>query len=289
MPTVVTHHAPDLDAVASIWLITRFLPNWQNAEAQFVPAGETLNKQIADSDAGVLHVDTGLGMLDHHQSDEDTCAAKKTYEYVKREKNKGRDPRVRKDENGQWQDEALERICEVVTFFDHFKEATLPDANADYHIFDAISIIDGLKNIYEEDDQKIVDMGMVMLDAVYRLMKEKVWAEEIIDKEGIRFATPWGKGIAFETLNDAVLKVSQKMGFVVAVRKDPKKGYVRIKGTPNTNVDFTQAFESLRIKDPVATWYLHPSKKILLNGTTKNPDMKPTTLSLNDIIKVLEK
>jgi hypothetical protein len=40
--------------------------------------------------------------------------------------------------------------------------------------------------------------------------------------------------------------------------------------------------------DPQATWFLHVSKKMLLNGSPKNPKMKPTKLPLNDIIEVLK-
>lgn len=290
MFTIVTHHSPDLDAITSTWLLIRFLPNWQQVQVKFVPAGKTLDGQIPESDQKVLHVDTGFGMLDHHQSDEDTCAAKKVYEYIKKElNNEKRDSRFRGNDSSVWEDEALERICDVVNFYDHFREAKLPDATADYHMMDGANVIDGLKSIYQDDDHKIVEIGMIMLDAIYKLFKERVWAEEIIDHEAVHFETPCGKGIGFETINDAVLKVSQKMGYVVAVRKDSKKGYVRIKGAPETAVDFTKAYEVLKEKDPEATWFLHSSKKILLNGTTKNPDMKPTKLSLSDIIEVLKK
>ena len=41
--------------------------------------------------------------------------------------------------------------------------------------------------------------------------------------------------------------------------------------------------------DPKATWFLHIGKKMLLNGSVKNPKMRPTKLELGDIIKVLEK
>ena len=43
-----------------------------------------------------------------------------------------------------------------------------------------------------------------------RLCKNKVWAEIEIDKNGIEFETRWGKGIAFETVNDEVIHVSQR-------------------------------------------------------------------------------
>ncbi len=275
--TIVTHHAPDLDAICAVWLIKRFLPNWQEASVAFVPAGETLNKEPVDSDLHVMHVDTGLGWFDHHQSNEDTCASIKVYQYLKSEI----------DKSGRWEDEALERMSEVVNFYDHFREVSIPDTTADYHLFDVINILDGLKNEFDDNDQKLIDAGFLILDGVYKAFKERIWAEEIM-KEGVEFATQWGKGIAFETLNDAVLKFAQKSRFVVAIRKDPKKAYVRIKGMPETEVDFTQIYKKLLKKDPDATWYLHPSKKILLNGTTKNPDMKPTKLSLNDIIKIIK-
>ena len=279
MFTIVTHKTPDLDAICAAWLIKRFLPNWQEAELAYVAAGKTLRNELVDSNAHVWHVDTGSGKLDHHQSDADTCAAKKGYEYLQTEISHGQ----------IWEDEALARIVEVVNFFDHFKEVTLPNPNADIHVFQAVAIIDGFKVLYPENDQQIVDYGFAILDAIYKVMQEKVWAEKIIETDGIQFASGWGKGIAFETLNDSVLKVSQKMGYQVVVRKDPHKKYIRIKGMPETVIDFTGAYETLKKLDPEATWYLHPSKKILLNGTTKNPDMRPTKLTLNEIIEVLKK
>ncbi|MBI3070087.1 MAG: hypothetical protein HYY87_02170 [Candidatus Levybacteria bacterium] len=89
------------------------------------------------------------------------------------------------------------------------------------------------------------------------------------------------------------------MGYAVVVRKDPRKGYVRIKARPsetrssklevrNEDINLTLTYEKLRKMDPGATWFLHISKKMLLNGTVKNPKMKPTRLSLEEIIKVLE-
>ena len=44
MKIIVTHAAPDLDAVTSVWLIKRFLQGWNEAEVRFVPAGQRLNQ-----------------------------------------------------------------------------------------------------------------------------------------------------------------------------------------------------------------------------------------------------
>ena len=268
-----------MDAVTSVWLIKRFLPNWQDANIAFVPAGETLNKEIADSDSHILHVDTGFGILDHHQSDAYTCAAKKTYEYLQQ--------KINRDES--WKDEAIERMVEVVNFYDHFREVTIADIMADYHVFDLVSIFDGIKSAYTDDNAKIINFGLEILDMVYKVMQERVWAEEVLEREGTEFVSNWGKAIAFETINDTVLKLAQKKGYILVVRKDPKKGYIRIKGNPLSKVDLTEKFKIFQKSDPHATWYLHPSKKLLLNGSTRNPNMKPTKLKLNQIIKILQK
>ena len=42
MKIIVTHNSPDWDAITAVWLIKRFLPNWENAEVQFVPAGDRI-------------------------------------------------------------------------------------------------------------------------------------------------------------------------------------------------------------------------------------------------------
>lgn len=278
MKTIVTHKTPDLDAVTSVWLIKKFLPNWQDAEVEFVPAGKTLRDEIADSDPHILHVDTGFGMLDHHQANDYTCAAKKAYEYI----------RNQKAIFHEWSDEALERIVEVVTWYDHFRNCLLDDANADYHVFEAASIIDGFKMTHHDNDHKILELSYELLDAIYKMMQNRVWAENILEKELVPFTTQWGKAAGFETTNDEVLEVAQKSGYRVVIRKDPKKGYVRIKGTPGTGVDFTAAYEKLKQLDKEATWFLHSSKKMLLNGSTNNPDMRPTKLKLSHIINVIK-
>ena len=82
--------SPDLDAITSIWLVKKFLPDWKDANLKFVSAGERLdgfdNKTQAVETNGqdeVIHVDTGLGALDHHQFDsQDICAASLTWKYV---------------------------------------------------------------------------------------------------------------------------------------------------------------------------------------------------------------
>jgi len=124
-----------------------------------------------------------------------------------------------------------------------------------------------------------------------KFIENRIWAENEIEEKGVKFETKWGKGLGLETINDTVVKLAQLMGYVVVVRKDPRKGYVRIKARPDEigkkGLDLTLVSEKLKKMDPQATWFLHVSGKMLLNGTPKNPKMKPSKLSLQEIIEVL--
>lgn len=248
----------------------------------FVAAGKTFNNDIVDSDPNILHVDTGLGILDHHQTDEDTCAATRTMEYIQRTKNS-------RDKKGKFPDEALERLVDVVNDIDHFREVYYPNPTADFYDFLLVSILDGLKLLYPDDHSKLVEFSMLALDGIYKNFQNKVWAEKEIKEQGMEFKTKWGKGIGIETINDEVVRLGQKLGFTVVVRKDPKKGYIRIKALPESKADLTSCYNIYRKKDKEATWYLHAGRKMVLNGSMKNPECKPTKLTLREIIEVLKK
>lgn len=301
---------PDLDAVGAVWAIKRFLPNWEEAKVQFVPAGERWNgverlshvandalpagRQGRQSPATtviekigsdeVIHVDTGLGLLDHHQtSDETTCAAKRTWQWVMEERSEGKEKVERL---------AGDRLMDVICDIDHFKEVFWPDPTSDRYEITVARVLDGLKLIEKDDDRKIIELGLICLDSLFRAFENKVWAERELKEKGVEFQSRWGKGIGVETFNDDVVHLSQRMGYRIAVRKDPKKGYIRIKARPEhegmNSIDLTPAYEKLKEMDPNATWFLHVSKRMLLNGTTKNPKMKPTKLTLSEIIEVLK-
>lgn len=298
MKYIVTHTSPDMDAITSVWLIKKFLPGWEKAGVEFIPAGEAIGRT---AQAGlkltdpiekmgrnlVIQVDTGLGPLDHHQTESDkVCAATLTFDYV-----------VKKMEEsvpvvGKEKLEALQRMVNVVLEDDHFKEIFRSDILSDYHEFSLSGVLDGLRLEKPDQDGFYLDFVTQALDALLHQFENRIWAEKEIKENGVEFDTRFGKGIGFEVINDSVIKLAQKMGYCVVVRKDPRKGYVRIKGRPagpsEKAIDLTLAYEKLRKIDPGATWFLHVSKKMLLNGTVKNPKMKPTKLSLNDIIEVLK-
>lgn len=294
---VVTHASPDWDAITSVWLIKRFLPNWENAKVVFVPAGERVKGSRANEtgeviekigDDEVVHVDTGMGPLDHHQTDDmAVCGASRTWDYVK-EKHDGSERWLTKAD-------AIERIVNIIVAIDHFQEVYWADANADYQEFSLLGLLEGLKYQKPGEDEFYLLFCMEALDAIVYDFENKAWAEKEIKEKGVEFETKYGKGIGVETMNDTVLKLAQKMGYTVVIRKDPRSGFVRIKTLPvhagsreEKSPDFTLTYAKLSKMDPDATWYLHVSKKMLLNGTTKNPNMVPTHLSLQQIIDVVK-
>jgi hypothetical protein len=277
MKTIVTHIGPDLDACASVWLIKTFLPEWEEANIAFVPAGTTLEGMAPDSDEDVMHVDTGFGAFDHHQTDEDTCAALRVYEYL-------RDQRFIQLKDR----EPLERLLHVVNDIDHFREVFFPNPTADFWDISLPAVIDGWRVLFSDNQMKLVDMVMTNLDGAYKMFQNKVWAEKEIQEKAIIFETRWGKAFGIETLNDETVHYGQKMGYALVMRKDPKKGYLRIKAIPRPEIDLTNIYDELQRNDPNATWFLHASKHMILNGSAKNPDMRPTTLSLEKIVEIIK-
>lgn len=300
MKRIVVHASPDWDAITSVWLLKRYLPGWNEAIVSYVPAGtayqKTNPKVLKDpieklGDEEIIHADTGLGPLDHHQtSEQNVCAASRTWDYVKQQI--GSHQQQPMSERMEFKEEAIGRMVKVVVGIDHFKEVFWDNATADYHEFSLIGLLEGLKLQKPGQDDLYTAFGMECLDASLHNFENRIWAEKEIKENGHNFETKWGKGIGFETINDDVIKLSQKMGYSIVLRKDPRKGYVRIKARPvekgKKNIDLTLVYEQLSKMDPDATWFLHVSKKMLLNGTTKNPTMKPTKLSLEEIIKVLK-
>ncbi len=286
MKTIITHLNPDLDAMSSVWLIKRFLPGWEDAGVKFVPAGiykvaSSKKKVLSKDEDESLVVDTGYGKLDHHQTDKETCAAVLVLSKIL--KTKGLDFKSN-------QIEGLKRLVDVVLRIDYSAEdITIENSADDFFalLFNERQIIRGLRTLFRGQSDKQLEMGMTILDAIYEVLKAKIEAEEIISK-GLKFKTTWGKAVAAETNNEMYMHLAQEKGYQVVIAKDPQKGHLRIHALPKRGIDFTKPYEILKNKDPDATWYLHSSKALLLNGSSANPDMRPTRLNLEEVIEVLK-
>src|SRR3989344_4646464 len=197
--------SPDLDAISSCWLIKKFLTGWQNAEIKFVPAGLTLNKLPPDENPEIIHVDTGLGKFDHHQSNEKTCSARKILDQLmKKELIK---PKLLKP---------LEILVNFVIEDDHFLEVYYPEPESDRYKFLLNNLIDGLKTVLG-DDRKLFDYISILLDGTVEKLKKKEQADEDLNK-GLVFTSYLGKSFAIVTPNDEVLRFAQKIGYKLVIR-----------------------------------------------------------------------
>ncbi len=275
---IVTHVSPDFDGIPGIWLLKKFHPDFADAAVAFVPVGNaTYNNEPVDSNPNVVHVDCGMGKFDHHDRDEFTCGAQLVYEWLVKE------GYVKEEDN------ALLRMVKIFTELDHgWDNYKWPEPGSDRWEFTLANILIGWKMLYPGKFEKYVEWVGLGLDAVYIFMQQKVKAEKEVEG-GRKFKTRWGDGVAIYTGNDSVLDAAIKNGYALVARKDPAKGFVRITGSNNLKVDLTKAYEDFSKKDPEATWFLHASKVLLRNGSTRNPTMKSTRLDLDDVIKVLEK
>jgi len=275
MKTIVTHLSPDLDAIASAWLIKKYLTDWNSAQIKLVPSGTTLDDQLPDSDKNVIHVDTGLGLFDHHQTDDYTSATKLVFKYL-----------IGKDLISTKEIKAIEKIVEYVNSTDHFAEVFYFEPDSDRYDFMIRQLVDGLKVIIR-DETKLMENIFLLLEAVLIVFRNKVDAEEEI-KNGFVFKSYLGKSLAVETKNEEVIKLALKKGFDLVIRRHPDKGFTRIKTLPDKKLSLRPVYENIQKIDKKGSWFFHISGHMLLNGSSGNPKLIPTPLSLNKIIEIVK-
>jgi len=272
--TLVTHTSPDLDAVTGCWLIKTFLPGRDTAQLQFVPAGATYENGPVDTNRNIIHVDTGLGVFDHNQKPLRTSATKLIYEHLLRNHHLERKVVV-----------PLERLVHVVNELDHFAEAYFPDPTDDRYDLCLHQLVEGLKYV-ERDDAKVCTASHTLLSATFQIFRKKVAAEEEI-KKGYVFQSKWGRSLIMGTENEEAMKLALKMGFSFVARKDPIRGNIRIKTLPQKKLDLTPLYKKLAFEDRKASWFLHISTNMLLNGSSKNPTLIPSVISLKRLIEII--
>ncbi|PIY80209.1 MAG: hypothetical protein COY80_04245 [Candidatus Pacebacteria bacterium CG_4_10_14_0_8_um_filter_42_14] len=281
---IITHHAPDLDAISSVWLLKRFdSQNYANAKIGYVNPGLSLDPNMADNYGilphNVVHVDTGRGEFDHHTSEKnsrDICAATLVRDYLIKSH-----PELANDS-------ALKAIVDHVTEIDHFGEIFWPEPDSYRYNFMLHELIRGSEFMAQNTDDSQMQFGMQALDNVYAVMKQSHKASQILDNDGLIFQISAGKCLAISTKNDDVIKLAQKRGMMLVVRKDPSLGHIRIKVRPDSSLTLEKLYERVLKLDQKGTWYYHPGGKMLINGSRKHLDQQPSPLSLQEIVTAIK-
>ncbi|MFZ1549473.1 MAG: chromate resistance protein ChrB domain-containing protein [Microgenomates group bacterium] len=276
MKTIVTHISVDLDAAASVWLIKKYLPQWIDAELKFVPAGTTLDNLQPDINPDIIHVDTGLGQFDHHHiEDRNLCAAKLVLSFL-----------YSTHHISDKDYEALERMMKFVILDDNFADVYLPNPDDDVYDFGLHRIVDGLKRSLKEDVERC-DVIFKMLDACLMVFKMKIRAEDEITK-GYSFTSKYGKSLALDSENESVIKLALKKGYEFVLLFYSNDNTYRIKTLPSKKYNLSPLYEAIKKQDGKATWFLHISKNMLLNGSSKRPDSVPSSLPLKSVIEIIK-
>lgn len=283
-PLIVTHHAPDLDAVTSAWLLKRFdAQHYADAKVAFVNPGEKMDLKAAEEYGAQLHeivyVDTGFGRFDHHQPDralQQICAATLVYDHVC-----DLHPEHKEDQ-------ALQAIVNLVNEVDHFQEINWPESQSTRYFFMIQELIRGHEHTDPHNDDSQLHFGFQCLDNAYASLTQHFKALEIIRTKGQEIPIRFGKALALLTRNDDTIKVAQKQGYVLVARKDPKLGHIRIKVRPDAPFDLNELYQKILAEDKKGTWFYHGSGKMLLNGSQKNHDQVPSSLNLQQIIVLIK-
>jgi hypothetical protein len=281
---LVTHENPDMDAIGAMWLFKRFGGKaFDSAEYYFVHAGDLADsgtlaaKEIHEDE--VIHVDTGMGRFDHHQADNTLhdSASLRVYSYLV-----DNFPEMK-------QDKALERVVGFINETDHFASYYWPEPDKDRYMFMMEEILAGLRSSEHFSDREVVEFGCLCYDGVYTSMKIRIKAEEDLDEKGEVFESDWGKALAITNKNDEVIKLAQKRGYVLVVRKDAVTGAIRIKTAPDPAMSLKQVYAAIKKMDSEGTWYYHPSGHMLINGSRKSTGQIPTQLTLEQVVNLLKK
>lgn len=277
MKTVITHVNPDLDAITSVWLIKKFLPDWQDAKVKFTQAIDN-SDPLVDADPEVLYVDVGRGKLDHHQTADYLSATRLVFDFIKQQ---------RKGQVLSPSDqEALQVMVETVTEIDNACDLSWPESKDFRSEFYLHWLLSGLRGTGKTDPQ-VVKFGFLSLDVILHNLKVRIEAQKEIKQRGKEFETPWGKAVALETGNESTLREGEKVGYVLVIKRNPDKGGIRIYARHDSPVNLKNVFTKLKKIDNDGDWFLHASGRILLNES-RTKEMKPTKLTLEQVVEVLK-
>lgn len=308
MKSIVTHMNPDMDAIASAWLLKSF-GGFQDAEIKFVNTGnpdyELINKAQAVVDTGKEY-DVNFLHFDHHQLPSDqannTCAAMQVYKYLL--------------SIGKPLD-YLAPLIDLVFYGDTGR----PEANQSREI-GLHAIFSGWKAQYTESypnerlpDAVILAYGMSLLDQLeVRLRKQAEARAELGEKtvyksaDGLVWAIRHGsqgstfaagdEGARIVVFEGEPLEVEGGLTFPVGIWRqgewqEPYAGQLVEKCLEIldyelvSGVIMTPDFE-IRAKEELSRWFRHNAGFFAGRGTAKAPMLEPVEVDLRELAELID-
>jgi hypothetical protein len=175
---------------------------------------------------------------------------------------------------------ALERMIRQVTLIDN----ALPSEQTSC---DLGMLADSFNILFEHDPDKVVELMLPNLDAWYAHEVRQVQLGEAFASR-IEFHTPWGRGIAMQGPYGGSSVMAYRAGAVLAVYREERHNWMGVAAQSRSSVDLTPLADALAQVDPLADWYLHPSKRLLLCGTDKAPAKRLSALDMRGLITIIE-
>lgn len=271
MKKLVTHLIPHLDDIAALWLLKRFDSSSKKAGLKFVPTSAKGIK-LPKNEIGV---GVGRGKYDEHKGDLREAAVSLVWKDLKKRKKL---PRGTKGA----------AIAELVDFV---RRGDLGEfigkSGPTFHLG---SILRKVTRLPGHNSRTSTLIGFTLLDSMYRLYEERVLVDRAIAK-GLKFKTKWGKGIAItvDALPASVSDRIAELGYAMVVLQYPKTKYLHVRATPGTKVNLHKLGRLLQKEEPQADWYLHHSKKLLIQGDWIAPVKHHTRYTYKTMPKLIRK
>ncbi|MEA3249664.1 MAG: hypothetical protein U9Q03_04910 [Patescibacteria group bacterium] len=268
MKTILTHHRPHLDDVCAMWLLKRFLPDYQNAGIDFANAGP-VEGGADEADPNKTYVGVGRGKFDEHKGDHGECSASLVLAYV-REK-ASLEGNITK---------ALGRVVDWVLLEDTGKLAMI-----EYRDFSVSAVLRGEYDRAGKDSHAVASIGFAILDALLHTQFNLIRLEKDWEKR-IEFESMVGLAVAIETSAHDADVFAYRKGFNLVVTMNVAHSYHSIRASVESGIDLTPINDELKRREPDAGWFFHHSKQMLICGGDLAPNVMPSRLSMDQLIDV---
>lgn len=268
---LVTHVIPHLDDVAALWLLIRFDPAAKRAALKFVhtsPEGVKLAK-------GEIGVGIGRGRYDEHKGDLKDSAVSLVWKDLRR---RGLTPKA-------FEGHALAELVDFVRRGDMGEYIGKEGPG-----IAMATTLRALAKLPGESSKSATLVGFRLLDAMLVLYEERARIDAAIAR-GAKFATTWGRGIGIsvEAVPGMVSGRIAELGYAMVVLRYPESGFLHVRATPGTKVNLSKLAQVVMKEEPEARWYLHHSKKMLLQGDWVAPITTRSKYRVKSMIALIRK
>ncbi len=175
--SIAVHKSPDVDAGLCVWLLRRWgkkhHPGVEKAGIIAWPAGKApeMDAEKWRTDKGVLPVDVGHGIFDHHNPD-------------LREHNKSSADLIAGN-IGVILDGSFRNLLEFCRMQDSTGKGYNTNGDDNARMISLVNMINGWNMLYPDDPGKVIDLICEALDGIYAM--EEDWFQAQKDIKGARF------------------------------------------------------------------------------------------------------